>query len=117
MIVIRQHDREIVDVHLVVAVHVAVSPIVGTGGERLAVVRQDDGQIVDIHFRVAVDVAGIMSDGRQEKRMDKPAGVEAIADDRAGVIDAVSAEKVQFEGETSMLLRSVLLVPPVYTNP
>ena len=52
--VVRQHDGQVVDIHLAVAVEVPCAQL----HAGLTVVRQHDRQIVDVNFAVAVSIAG-----------------------------------------------------------
>ena len=55
LVVVGQHDGQVVDVHLAVVVEVARAP---AHRRALIVVRQHLGQVVDVHLAVEVGVAG-----------------------------------------------------------
>ena len=87
LVVVRQHDGQVVDVHRTVAGELAVGPRL----PGLVVVGQHDGQVVDVNRAVAIGVA-------RQRRLDEKGVVHAVersgADDIARIIHAIGVLQV-----------------------
>ena len=94
--VVRQHDRQVVDVHRAVAGELARGP----RHAGLAVVGQYDRQVVDVYLAVPVGIAG--QQGLQDKRLNRvSAGVVSVAGDVAVIVDGCGVVEDKTAGQDS----------------
>ena len=89
LVVVGQHDRQVVDVHRAVAGELALGP----RRAGLVVVGQHDREVVDVHFAVQVGVAGQLGVDRSRtpdwccRGVGAPAGDVAVIVDGRGVVE------------------------------